>query len=254
MAEELNYPELELPPVQPEEDTKQYPFRKSVGTYIVLGFLIFLFPGVNLLVAVLGGNEMDFGSLDPILFIFLPTVLMLWAIVLIVLLALWREKSNLTSIGMGLPTLTHVGIGILFFIGSSIVLMLLQLIITALGIPFSNNTDQILEIAVDHMWWWLIISITAAFCEEIIYRGYLMTRVKGLTRSGWAIPIIASTLAFASGHFYQGIGGAIVIGTYGLLFCGLYIMTGSIWPGIIAHFIQDYSAVFLFKLGKELGL
>ncbi|MEZ5359939.1 MAG: type II CAAX endopeptidase family protein [Candidatus Zixiibacteriota bacterium] len=234
-------------------EPKQYPFRVSAGTYIVLVFLVLLFPAFNLFVAIISGNEMDFSNLDPVLFLFLPTVVMLWSLVLVVLLALWRERSSLSSIGLGLPTLTHVGTGILFFIFSSAFLMILQLILMALGFSFNENTDAILAIAGEHMGWWLVVSITAAICEEIIYRGYLMSRIKGVYRTRWILPVIASMFAFSSGHLYQGFGGAVLIGIYGLMFCLLYIYTGSIWPGVVAHFIQDYSAVFLYHLQKNMG-
>lgn len=234
-------------------EPRQYPFRISTGTYIVLVFLVFLFPAFNLLVAVIGGNDLDLSDLDPVLFLFLPTVLMLWGIVLIILLALWREKASLSSIGMGMPTLTHLGIGILFFLASSMVLMVVQLLLAALGLSFNDNTEQILAMAGEHMGWWLAVSITAAVCEEVIYRGYLMTRLKGVLKSGWIVPVIASMFAFSSGHLYQGVGGAILIGIYGMMFCLLYIYTGSVWPGIVAHFIQDYSAVFLYHLQKNMG-
>lgn len=234
-------------------EPKQYPFRISTGTYIVLVFLTLLFPAFNLLVAIIGGNEMDLSGLDPVLFLFLPTVVMLWGIVLIVLLALWREKASFSSIGLGFPTLTQISTGVLFFLVSSFILMVFQLILTALGFDFNENTNEILAVAGEHMGWWLVVAVTAAICEEVIYRGYLMTRMKGVFNSGWVIPVIASMFAFSSGHLYQGYGGAILIGIYGMMFCLLYIYTGSIWPGIIAHFLQDYSAVFLYHLQKSMG-
>ncbi|MCK5126363.1 MAG: CPBP family intramembrane metalloprotease [candidate division Zixibacteria bacterium] len=240
-------------PEVPSSEKRHLPFRKSAGTYIVLIFLIFAFPGFNLIVAYIGGNEIDFSQFDPILFFFLPTIIMLWSFVLVILLALWREKSSLSSIGMGFPTLAHLGLGIGFLLISNISLVIIQGILKLFGIPFNNNTDQILAIASDHIGWWLVISITAGVCEEIVYRGYLMTRIKGIIGRGWVIPIIGSVFAFSSGHLYQGTGGVIVITLYGAMFCGLYILTGSIWPGIIAHFIQDFSAVYVYRLAKMFG-
>ena len=50
---------------------------------------------------------------------------------------------------------------------------------------------------------------------------------------------------FGACHAYQGIPGLIVITVYGALFALLYIRTGRIWPCIIAHFFQDFSALFI---------
>ena len=61
----------------------------------------------------------------------------------------------------------------------------------------------------------------------------------------WVIPVIVSSVIFGSLHAYQGIPGMIVITAYGILFALLYIRTGSIWPGIFAHFFQDFLALFI---------
>ena len=78
-----------------------------------------------------------------------------------------------------------------------------------------------------------------------MFRGYLMTRLRLLGKfGGWTIPTIVSAVAFGACHAYQGIPGFIVITCYGVLFALLYIRTGSIWPGILAHFLQDTGALF----------
>jgi hypothetical protein len=102
--------------------------------------------------------------------------------------------------------------------------------------------------------WWLAISITAAFCEELTFRGFLITRVRAITKGGWFLPLVISSLAFGCGHSYQGLGGFILLTLLGLALGGLFLLTRSLWPVIIAHFIIDISAIYIFRLARSLGL
>ncbi len=72
-----------------------------------------------------------------------------------------------------------------------------------------------------------------------------MTRIRlyGKLKS-WVVPVVLASLAFGSGHAYQGLGGLIMITVYGAMFAGLYLYSKSLWPPVIAHFFQDFSALF----------
>jgi membrane protease YdiL (CAAX protease family) len=93
---------------------------------------------------------------------------------------------------------------------------------------------------------------TAAFLEELLWRGYLMNRLVDLqgktTKLAWAISLVVSAVIFGLGHTYQGLGGVIKITAAGLLFGAAFlIVRRNLWPVIIAHalldtisFMQDY--------------
>lgn len=49
----------------------------------------------------------------------------------------------------------------------------------------------------------LILTLTAGFCEEVIYRGYLQRQFSALTHSA-AGGIVLQALTFGAGHKYQG--------------------------------------------------
>ncbi|MEE9442212.1 MAG: type II CAAX endopeptidase family protein [candidate division Zixibacteria bacterium] len=247
--EDINPNIPEYPESDPERNSKEsaFPYRTSIGTYIVLIFLLIIFPGLNILIALLFDNEMNLDLFDPVWFFFVPTMAMLWMIALAVLLAVWREKAPLSSIGLGRFKLSYLGYALVFIIASNIILAVVQIFLEMIGIEFSNNIEEILKKAQEYIWWWLGVSITAAICEEVSFRGYVMSRIKGLTGWGWTVPVLISSMAFATGHLYQGLGGFLVILVYGTMFAILYALTRSIWPGILAHFIQDFFAVFLFE-------
>jgi len=94
--------------------------------------------------------------------------------------------------------------------------------------------------------WFLGVSLTAGICEEIIYRGAIIFLLLNIfpAFNFWIAGII-SCILFGLMHSYQGIGGIIKTGLLAILFVLLYYVTNSIIPGIIIHFLLDYSSVFL---------
>ncbi len=62
----------------------------------------------------------------------------------------------------------------------------------------------------------------------------------------WTVPVIISSVAFGACHYsYQGLPGLILITVYGLLLALLFVRTGRLWPCIVAHFFQDFLAMFV---------
>jgi membrane protease YdiL (CAAX protease family) len=85
---------------------------------------------------------------------------------------------------------------------------------------------------------WVALCVTAGFCEEFIFRGYLQRQFFALTgRQGWAIALQA--VIFGAGHGYQGWKGMITIVVYGAMFGILAIRRKSLRPGMIQHAGQD---------------
>jgi membrane protease YdiL (CAAX protease family) len=90
----------------------------------------------------------------------------------------------------------------------------------------------------------LAVWFTAAFFEELLWRGYLMNRLIDLqgksTKLAWAIALVGSAVIFGLGHAYQGPGGMFKVMIAGLLFGAAFlIVRRSLWPVIIAHGLVD---------------
>jgi membrane protease YdiL (CAAX protease family) len=94
---------------------------------------------------------------------------------------------------------------------------------------------------------WVVVSITAGFCEEFVFRGYLQKQFFALT-GNTAVAIGAQAIVFGAAHGYQGIKGMITITLYGALFGVLAVMRKSLRPGMIQHAMQDASAGIALSL------
>ena len=104
------------------------------------------------------------------------------------------------------------------------------------SIVIPNNSAQWL--------WFLPVAASAAFCEEFLYRGYALTALAAL--SGFlVVGVVLSALAFGLAHFYQGPRGMFMTATIGLVYSVIVLWTGSLWPAILAHFVQDFGGAAL---------
>lgn len=81
---------------------------------------------------------------------------------------------------------------------------------------------------------WIMVSVTAGFCEELMYRGYLQRQFLAMSGST-SIACIAQGLLFGAVHSYQGLSAVVVIAVMGTLFGALAVWRKSLRPGMISH-------------------
>jgi membrane protease YdiL (CAAX protease family) len=98
----------------------------------------------------------------------------------------------------------------------------------------------------EKLWALALLAPTAGFCEEFVYRGYLLAQLSRYLHSiTWAW--IISSLAFGMAHTYQKPSGVARATLLGALLAWPVVRLGSIYPAIVAHFLID--AVALAWLG-----
>lgn len=101
----------------------------------------------------------------------------------------------------------------------------------------------------EKLWSVLIVAPTAAFCEEFLFRGYLLTQLNHWFHSvSW--PWVLCSVAFGLAHSYQGWSGMIRAGLLGALLAYPVVRLGSLYPSMLAHWLID--AVALVWLGPWL--
>ena len=85
---------------------------------------------------------------------------------------------------------------------------------------------------------YLLLSATAGFCEELIFRGYLQKQFTAWTQNE-AAGVLLQGVIFGAAHAYQGVRLMMVITVFGFLFGSLALWRGSLRPGMLAHWLQD---------------
>lgn len=88
----------------------------------------------------------------------------------------------------------------------------------------------------------IFLAVAAGFCEEIIYRGFMITYLTDLL--GDSGPVVAGVLLFPAvsfglGHFYQGGKAVVKIVLMAVLFGFFYLRTGTLWPLMLLHTAID---------------
>jgi len=85
---------------------------------------------------------------------------------------------------------------------------------------------------------WILLSLSAGFCEELVYRGYLMRQLHAWTGRPWAALVLQAAL-FGISHGYQGVMACAKIALFGLIFEAVALWRRSLRPGMIAHALTD---------------
>jgi membrane protease YdiL (CAAX protease family) len=98
-----------------------------------------------------------------------------------------------------------------------------------------------------------LVSATAGICEEILYRGWLVSFLGAVSGSVWIGMVLAATL-FGFGHAYQGKQGMVGTGILGLLFGAMFVLVRSLVPGEIIHAAIDLvNGILAGRVVRRLG-
>lgn len=124
-----------------------------------------------------------------------------------------------------------------------------------LGLHEGKSAGTALGLHVNDVWSLLkvfaIIWTFAAFGEEIGYRRYLLNRAAEAGGGGvWArwLGLLAVSVLFGIGHYYQGPAGMLKTGCDGFLIGAAYLLSRrNLWVAVLAHGFVDtiaFGAVF----------
>ena len=101
--------------------------------------------------------------------------------------------------------------------------------------------------------WLLFIWTIVAFGEEIIGRGFILTRLLVVFERTFNPPFLAiavSAMIFGSVHFYQGVAGVVDNTCTGIIFGTLYLnQRRNLWSNFFSHGFIDSIVVLIFYFG-----
>jgi uncharacterized protein len=164
-----------------------------------------------------------------------------WVTVAFISWGLHRRRIRLSDLVGGswagpLHFLRDLGLGVAFLIVFGIVG--LQVLSSLLNVTEPEVLREMMPKTWPEMILWVLMALTAGFCEEVIFRGFLQRQFSALTRS-MVGGIVLQAIVFGLSHGYQGWKLMSLISTYGVCF-GLFAhWRRSLRPGMLAHALQD---------------
>lgn len=97
------------------------------------------------------------------------------------------------------------------------------------------------------------VYVVSSFGEEVVYRGFLMTRVAemgGGSRIAWGAALFIGAVVFGLAHFGWGLIGIIQTTFMGLALGGAYLLVKrNLWVLVLAHAYMDTALLVQMYLG-----
>jgi uncharacterized protein len=114
------------------------------------------------------------------------------------------------------------------------------------GLPGTDSVRTLLPQRALETAVWVLVALSAGFCEELVFRGYFQRQFHAFTGS-LPVAIALQAFVFGIGHFYEGTWAVAKIVLYGALFGALAGWRRSLRPGMIAHAWSDLYGVVIFR-------
>jgi uncharacterized protein len=160
-------------------------------------------------------------------------------------LGIWAaHHRSWSELGLAFPTGWHLVLGIGFVVAAAALLTVQLWSVLRLPVarrvaarPRLGGVAFMLPRVREEHGWFVALSITAGFCEELLYRGYLPWIVAPWLGRAPAMCVVV--LIFGFSHIYQGWKGAIKATLAGGVLVAIVLSTGSLIPAMIVHALVD---------------
>jgi membrane protease YdiL (CAAX protease family) len=186
-----------------------------------------------------------------------PKSFLLARMAFLVLLCTWflrRNGERWSDLGLRRPrrwsmVALLIACGFLLLIMASMFMM--HLLLPAIGaqLPEARRTPTPPADLWEYLFWAIPVTWgSAAFGEELLFRGFILNRI-GLVIGSSRTPAILVAIflqaaIFGSLHGYQGIGGVLMAGAAGLVIGIIWLAGGrNLWPCFLLHGLVDFLAV-----------
>jgi membrane protease YdiL (CAAX protease family) len=116
-----------------------------------------------------------------------------------------------------------------------------------LGEGQAKSVDILLPQTAVEILAWIATSISAGFCEELVFRGYLQRQLLAFGKSR-GLAVLGQGVVFGVMHAYQGWRAVVSISVLGVLFGGLAVWRNTLRVGMVAHAWQDIWAGWISRL------
>jgi uncharacterized protein len=176
--------------------------------------------------------------------LWVQSIIEMWLLVAFGAAIWWYHDRAWTSFGFTVPQGWRLWVSI-----GLVLLLIAYCVLSAASVARSAETRASVQAQLEggtaavlphtntEMVWFGGVSLTAGFCEEFLFRGYLIWALAPWL--GWWGAAALSLVIFAFGHAYQGWSGIVRTGIVGVIFTLTVAILDSLWPAIVLHFLLD---------------
>ena len=169
---------------------------------------------------------------------------MQWALAAATIILWWREGRSWRVLGL-VPTMDWRFYAGLLIAGVVLGLVLRQNRAVRRATPERleglapqlASVDMIVPRTTDEYRSFMMLSVTAGVCEELLYRGFLTWLVAAYV--GLIAAIVLVSIAFGLAHAYQGRKGIVKTGAVALVMSGIVVASGWLVPAMVVHGLLD---------------
>jgi uncharacterized protein len=240
----------------PHPMTRRVLLALALPLWVLISFVsVQLF--VSAIVALAVGLGIPLGSLNQAVFNAGAGAIVYTVTLLVVIGVPWLVKRRATSreeLGLSrLPTwldivITPVGFVVYIFLSGTL-LYVAQQILTFVDfeqvqdVGFDQLTQQF-----EYVLAFLTLVVVAPIAEEILFRGYLLSKLRGHVTT-W-IAVLITSLLFSLVHFAWNVG--IDVFALSIVLCIVTIWTKSLWPAIFIHMLKNGIAFYFLFINPTL--
>ncbi|MCL2372142.1 MAG: CPBP family intramembrane metalloprotease [Defluviitaleaceae bacterium] len=93
--------------------------------------------------------------------------------------------------------------------------------------------------------YYFFVSLISGIGEEIVFRGFIFFLIHAVfTEMPIPLVFILTSVVFGVAHAYQGMQGIIRKTMTGALYGGIFLVTGSLIPAMVVHFVLNFKDAF----------
>ena len=160
-------------------------------------------------------------------------------------IAILLMGSAALAAGVGNPGMAALGLGPLplselsawscgLLVVALLAIALFHALERRLGLPGSPLLEALIPRTAREKRLFVYLSLAAGLGEEVAFRGYVFAQLVSFGLGPWGAAI-TSAVPFAALHAYQGWWGSLRTGLLGFGFAASVVLTGSLWPAVVAH-------------------
>ncbi len=159
----------------------------------------------------------------------------------------------------GRAWLTDLGVALGYWLAAICVLAILGNVLMRVSgshidpQKIGDVTQKLAPVTGAEMLLFLVLSLSAGICEELVFRGYFQQQFARIGRSVWT-GVVLSALVFGCAHGYEGVAGVMLIAAYGAMFGALALFRRGLRTGMIAHAWHDSISGLALVLLRHYGV